>query len=344
MMRRAGRWAAGLFWIIQFVELTLVSLTEGQAFAEKLLLPRAIVMFGGLILTLPIIEIAARTGHRSFRFRLFATLAAALAMCTVLLVVNFATFYWLVPHPGNGFDLNELVYTGFGWSWFFVGIAGSLVGLSYSLEVRDRERRLVAMELVARDTRLAALRYQLNPHFLFNTLNSIAALIHGGDQRDAEEMVEALADFLRVTLEIDPVADITLSEEVDLQSLYLAIEQIRFPERLRTRVELSPGTERALVPALLLQPLIENAIIHGVARTTKPVEVVIKARIDGDHLNLSVENDSFGTQRPSVRSGVGLANVRGRLESRYNSRHVIVAGRDGARFRVDIQLPLELKA
>ena len=340
LVRRAGRWAALLFWAIQFTELTIVTLTEESGLARQLLLPRTVVMGVGLLLTLPIIETAARTGHRPFRFRLLATLGAALCVCALIVVTNFFAFHYLIPQrPDEDFNLTDFVYVGFGWTWFFLGIGGALVGLSFSLEIRDRERRLAAMEVVARDARLAALRHQLNPHFLFNTLNSVAALIDGDDKKAAEEMVLGLADFLRATLDMEPVEDIDLQTEIELQTAYLAIEQVRFQHRLRVEMDIAPDTLQARVPGLILQPLVENAVVHGVARTDRPVEIRLVSRRVGDMLQVSVRNDVFGTPRPGG-SGVGLSNVRSRLEGRFGGRHTFTAAGNGDAFEVVIEFPL----
>lgn len=341
VIRRAGWWVTGVFWLVQFCELTIVAVVEGGAKTLLALGPRATIVVSGMILTTPIIEIAARTAYRPFRTRIVATIGTALAMCLLLVAVNYASLLIWRPAGPIHVDAVELVYSAFGWSWFFLGIAGAVVGLSYSLELRERERRFSAMEIVAKDARLAALQYQVNPHFLFNTLNSIAALIGGGDAGPAEEMTQSLADFLRATLELDPVDDIKLSQELQLQNLYLSIERVRFPDRLRARFDIDPSAAAALVPALITQPLVENAIRHGVTHSREPVTIMVSATVIGGRLHLRVENDCPDRSGAASRgAGVGLANVASRMRLRFGTYHSITAVRKDGAFRVHLEMPL----
>ena len=336
----AGGWVVALFWLVQFAELTIVGLVEGRTKAFSLLAQRALLVLAGVILTLPIIWVASAGSGGPFRRRLVATIATALLMCVALTCINYAIYFLVVPAGGARFDLTEFVYTAFGWSWFFLGVAGALVGLSYSVEVRDRERRLATMEGVAKEARLAALRYQLNPHFLFNTLNSIASLIEGGENSSAELMVETLSDFLRATLELDPLVDITLTQEIRLQTLYLSIEEVRFPSRLRTCYEIPAEVSDALVPALITQPIVENAIRHSVARSSEPVTVTIAAAARDGRLHLMIKDDGRAEAGAApAGSGVGTANVRARLEGRFGADQSFAAEAVHNGYRVDIEMP-----
>ena len=182
---------------------------------------------------------------------------------------------------------------------------------------------------------LDALKMQLNPHFLFNTLNSISSLMYT-DVDAADAMLARLSEFLRLTLDRPPEQEIALEEEIEFVRQYLEIERIRFEERLRVAFDVERGTERALVPSLALQPLVENAIHHGVARHSDGGSIEIRARRDGESLRLTVRNE--GTCE-SVREGIGLANTRARLRSLYGDRHGFWYGeRDGA-FEVEMVIP-----
>ena len=337
---RTGGWIIGIFWLVQFIELTLVGFVEGGEIATRLIAPRAANMVAGVLLTAPIIEAAARSGRLAFKYRLALTVVAALAMCSLMMGINYFIFY-VGPLAGRvPFNAVEYIYVAFGWSWFFLGVAGAVVGLTYSVEMLERERRLAAMEAVAKDARLAALRYQLNPHFLFNTLNSIAALVAEGENQPAETMVESLADFLRASLELDPIQDISLAREIELQALYLSIEQVRFPSRLRTTYSVAEEAKHVLVPALITQPIVENAIRHAVARSTTPITIAITAVVVDQRLRLIVEND--GPAPAPARAGglgVGMANVAARLENKYGDAQALKIEAGPTGYRVTIELP-----
>jgi two-component system LytT family sensor kinase len=341
IVRRAGLWVVAAFWLIQFVELTVVGIIEGPVFATRQLPERIVVVGAGMLLSLILVELAARLEGRPFRIRLAGTLAAALVMCAALTVFAYQLSQlglWGVRR----LDVVAFVYVGFAWSWFFLSVAAAILALSYSAEVRARGERLERLEVVARDARLAALRYQINPHFLFNSLNSVAGLVGTGDKEAAEAMVENLADFLRATLELDPIEDIPLERELEFQSLYLAIEQARFPHRLATRLDLPGELSSVPVPGLITQPLVENSIRHAVARSSGLVTVSVTAFAAAGWLTIRVEDDG-GTPvgLPSEGTGTGLRNVRDRLAAKYGTEQSLTAqALDGGGFRTDIRLPL----
>ena len=340
MLWRTGGWVVGLFWLIQLVEVTLIGMAEGKKTALTLLEPRAVVLVAGMMLSLPIIGVAASAVGKPFARRLVATVAMALVMCAVLMAVNYGVYFIAFSTGRRAFDLIEFIYTGFGWSWFFLGLAGAVIAIAYSAEVRDRERRLAVMSEVAKDARLAALRYQLNPHFLFNTLNSISSLIEARENEAAETMVLSLSDFLRATLELDPVEDVPLEREIELQALYLSIEEVRFPLRLSTRYRISDDVRNVPVPALITQPIIENAIRHAVARSRGAVLLTIEASRIKDRLRISITDDGKAASPATGGTGVGMENVRARLESRFGKDQSLTAGPIPGGFSVTIELPI----
>lgn len=341
ILRRAGIWVVAVFWLVQFGELTVVALIEGSSFALHQLPERMIIVAAGMVLSLVLVEFAARIEEQPFRTRLIATLGAALVMCALLMVFAYQIAklpIWGVRHT----DVVGFVFVGFAWSWFFLSVAAAILALSYSAEVRKRGERLARLEVVARDARLAALRYQINPHFLFNSLNSIVGLIGSGGQEVAETMVENLADFLRATLELDPVDDIPLEREMEFQRLYLAIEQARFPHRLAAEVDVPAGVSSLAVPALITQPLIENAIQHAVARSSGLVTLTVAATAADGWLTIRVEDDGGTPTGPPIKgTGTGLRNVRDRLAAKYGAEHSLTSEAlpDGG-FRTEMRLPL----
>jgi two-component system LytT family sensor kinase len=237
-------------------------------------------------------------------------------------------------------------------------IGWSLVRLGFKYNTALREQREQALRAVAeaRDARLRMLAYQLNPHFLFNTLNSIRALINEDGQR-AREMVTALSGYLRYALVERPLHVALLEEEVESVRGYLAIEQVRFEERLDARVEVEPEALRCEVPAFLLNPLVENALRHGaVGAAGAPLVLRVEARlVQPDRLRLVVENtgrwagertatNSAGEREDGLPGGVGLANVRARLAALHPGEHRIEIEEADGRVRVVVELPARRRA
>jgi two-component system, LytTR family, sensor kinase len=204
--------------------------------------------------------------------------------------------------------------------FFLIAWASLYVAIGYAREVREAERKTSRFAQAAQDAELRSLRYQVNPHFLFNTLNSLSSLVITSKPKEAEAMIQNLSNFYRTSLSSDPLEDVTLEEEVDLQRLYLEIEGVRYPQRLRTEIDIAPDLMNQHVPALILQPLVENAIKYGVSRTTRPVTISISGRSEGDNMIISVSDDGDPMDADHVGgNGIGLANVRDRLEARYKS-------------------------
>jgi LytS/YehU family sensor histidine kinase len=203
---------------------------------------------------------------------------------------------------------------------------------------REAERRAFESQVTARDAELRALRAQLNPHFLFNSLNSINALV-GSQPEAARRMCENLGDFMRRTLALGAREAVTLDEELALIDRYLDIERVRFGERCRVTRDIAPETRACRVPPLLLQPLVENAIKHGIAARIDGGNVHLGARTDGGTLLLMVENDIDVDAPARPGEGVGLENVRRRLRALAGREARLDAQQDAGRFRVTLALP-----
>jgi two-component system, LytTR family, sensor kinase len=230
------------------------------------------------------------------------------------------------------------------------------LGLQYNTALREQREQALQAVAAARDAQLRMLAYQLNPHFLFNTLNSIRALINE-DRRRARDMVTALAGYLRYALVERPLHVALLEEEVASVRGYLAIEQVRFEERLDVRMDIEPAALRCEVPAFLLNPLVENAVKHGVAGTAgAPLVVRVEARlVEPDRLRLMVENTGVwkgraktapngGQGDDGVPGGVGLANVRARLRALHPGDHRVGMEHGCGRVRVMVELPARFRA
>jgi LytS/YehU family sensor histidine kinase len=207
----------------------------------------------------------------------------------------------------------------------------------------QQERHLAEAEVAAQQAQLAALRYQLNPHFLFNSLNSISALIVTGRNKDAESMTNRLSAFLRTSLNANPTELVPLDEELAITEEYLDIESVRFGERLSISVDCVEEACDALVPSFLVQPLVENAVKHAVARSRAPVEIRIRAIMEGGTLRIEVANCLVPADADEgasgVNAGVGLDNVRHRLAAVFGKRATLTAGEADGRFVATIRIP-----
>lgn len=219
----------------------------------------------------------------------------------------------LVDNFAASYHWNLLIY------WAIVALVHAR---DYARDAQQHAVRAAQLEASVAEARLQALTQQLRPHFLFNTLNAIAELIHE-DPDTAERMVGRLADLLRRTLETDGTAEVPLTNELELVDRYLDIQAVRFQDRLRVRWEVAGDARRAQVPAMILLPLVENAVRHGVATRTGPGVLGIRARRDAETLRLEVWDDGPGLSESaaagSARPGIGLANTRARLAQLYGA-------------------------
>ena len=191
-----------------------------------------------------------------------------------------------------------------------------------------------------REAQMLALRFQLNPHFLFNTLNAISSLVVLGRPRDAESMIDRLSSFLRGSLAADPDRLVTVEEEFEMLENYLEIESVRFGDRLAPSISLPDDLGDAQVPPFLLQPLVENAVKYAVAPSRTPVTVAIAAREDGGRLALEVSDTGAGDLSANAGTGVGLVNVRERLRLSFGAEGEMAVHGDEAGFRVVLTMPL----
>lgn len=204
---------------------------------------------------------------------------------------------------------------------------------------REAQERALEARVLARDAELKALRAQVDPHFMFNCLHSISALTTA-DAGKAREMCILLADFLRSTLRLGGKETITLQQELDLVRGYLAVEKVRFGARVHLEEEVDKGTMDFLLPPLLLQPLVENAIRHGIANLPEGGVIRLVVQRNDDAVSIVVEN-SFDPDTPSsLKTGLGIANIRNRLAARYGRDASILVGADGGRFSVKLRLPV----
>ncbi len=212
----------------------------------------------------------------------------------------------------------KLLDVALGRYFLLLAWASTYFALLAGVQARASQRREEQFRSAAKAAELRSLRYQVNPHFLFNTLNSLSALVMTGKADSAERMIQTISRFYRHSLATEPTADVSLRDEFDLQKLYLDIETVRFPTRLVTRFDLPADLEECRVPGMILQPLVENSVKYAVSPVSRPVTVTLAAREEFDRLVITVGDDGPGVPQGTTHGfGIGLANVRDRLEARF---------------------------
>ncbi len=250
-------------------------------------------------------------------------------MVTMLLIHSLANLYlfYATGMPGHESMTTGLYKVHF-WTrvhsniltyWTVLGI---FYAYDYYQKFLNREQAAAILEIRLAEANLRALKMQLHPHFLFNTLNSVAALVRKNDNKTAVKMLVKLGDFLRLALENKGIQEIPLHQEIDFLQRYLSIEKIRFGERLSVSFDVKEPISSGYVPNMILQPLVENAIHHGIGPNAEKGKIDIRATQEGANLILEVQDNGKGLTKQSSdrREGVGLSNTRGRLESIYGGR------------------------
>jgi sensor histidine kinase YesM len=221
-------------------------------------------------------------------------------------------------------------------------------GINFYLLLEEQADRMSRLEVQASSAQLAMLRYQLNPHFLFNTLNSISTLVLLKQTDRANIMLSRLSSFMRYTLANEPTAQVTVAQEIETLKLYLEIEKMRFEDRLKPRFEVDPRVAGARLPSLLLQPLVENAIKYAVTPQEEGAEILVDVQLAGDRVRISVSDTGPGLieqpSRSNYSTGVGLANIRERLAQAYDGDHRFeTRSEPGGGFTVEIEIPYQLE-
>jgi signal transduction histidine kinase len=332
------------FWLTYMVLITLRAIVIQQPDFWEMVARRGVAMVCGAGITF-IVYLALRP-LASATLNKKATIAGLLCLpaSMVFATVNYALFYVYAPLDAARMSMwkmkgmsswqiavNAIAEGTLSWYFLFAAWAAVYVAMSYATQLRAADRRAAVFAQEAQEAQLRALRYQINPHFLFNTLNSLSSLILAQRTDTAEQMIMNLSTFFRTTLSADPTADVSLEEEIRLQRLYLDIEQVRFPERLRVEIDIPPALGNVRVPILILQPIVENAIKYGVARSKRPVTVRVSAAEEAGRLHIKVADDGDVMAKDPLGSqgeGVGLANVCDRLIARYGAEARCSHGQD----------------
>ncbi|WP_369060647.1 histidine kinase [Caulobacter sp. 73W] len=303
-------------------------------------LPAEILAFGTLTILTYLMYMAMEAAGRRYGLaaKIIVGIATAFAAGVLHLPIIAFIFWHMTDHPrviwSQLYDFTR-IYT---MVIPFLFNGAGLVAYGFYRDVIARERQLAEAQRLAQEAQLLALRYQINPHFLFNTLNAVSTLVLDRRNQAAEAMLLRLAAFFRLTLTLDPRQAIPLAREIELQRTYLAIEQARFTDQLEIAIDLPPDLETAQVPALLLQPLVENAVKHTLGGDG--AYIAISARVEADVLVLEVVNTVQRWQEPGT--GVGLRNVAERLAAEYGDEAALDINPGDGRFGVILTLPLHL--
>lgn len=342
------------FWLFYVVIVTLRATIMDFPAQGELALRRGFVTALGIFITIGMWWLLRPFDRQPLWKRIVAVGLIAIPCAVAISSANY--YFFNVYDPAGLMDIErlapdkdhsmvmEIAEVAITRYFFLIAWASLYLALGFSQDVREAERKAARFARAAQSAELRALRYQVNPHFLFNTLNSLSALVMRGRRDEAETMIMNLSTFYRTSLSGEPSEDVELAEEIELQKLYLDIEAVRFPERLQVKIDLPDDLASAAVPGLILQPLVENAIKHGVSQTNRPVLIEVNAAEASGRLILTVTDNGPGAgaadddDRPH---GIGLSNVRERLAARFGDAASIThgPGRDGG-FSVCLTLPL----
>jgi len=331
-------------WLADFAIMMSRSLIRAYPHQVDVAIRRAIICLCGLLICQLIYWVLRRYAPAKIEWRLALSILLSAVGALGYAAVNITAYFLIFPRwglPQYG-ALQDIILVFGIHVWVYVACVTAFWVLHYSDELMEKERRLAETQRLMVDAQNRMLRYQINPHFLFNTLNALSTLILQRDNSRAEKMVLALSAFLRRSLEKDPVSKVTLAEEIEAAREYLALEELRFGDRLSLLISVPPQIQDALAPSLILQPLIENAVKYGVSASSDTVTIEVKAEVRRDRIAICVKDDGPGVPANQPTLGVGLQNVRKRLEAIYGKAGRVEWGRTEPRgFRVAMEFPLE---
>jgi two-component system, LytTR family, sensor kinase len=308
----------------------------------------------GMLLTLPLRAIYRSTLEMPAIRRIFIILGSSYIAGALWMMSRRTIFYNMFPserkpHEEDGISFFSYFDGTTSAFWVMLVWSGLYFGIKYYMLLQEEKQRVLKVMSMAHEAQLKMLRYQLNPHFLFNTLNAISTLILDKDTELANTMVTRLSRFLRYSLDNDPMQKVTVAEEMESLKLYLDIEKVRFDDRLQLHFNIEQQAEDALMPSLLLQPLVENSIKYAIAQAINGGNIAIDATTFGGELLLSVTDDGPGLDLKNGRStpkggGVGITNTRERLKELYGDEQSLrLSTTEPHGLTINIRLPLQRK-
>jgi len=355
---RAKLWGTAVgpaivIWFFGYVLLDIVAFLMNRSAPGMSLLASIPMFVLGVCQTEALDMLRGRLQRLRWAARVFLLLAAAMVATVIQSLFDLywtryvaLTFFptwqtWALQISGQRLSTTAVLYL-----WTFCLALTLLWAARASRSSEANAARAAKAEATAAKAQSAALRLQLNPHFLFNTMNSISSLVALDRKDEAEGMIERLCDFLRASLNADPMEDVPLTQEIDAIDAYLHIEATRFGERLDIDIDVAPDAVNASVPNFILQPLVENAIKHGVSLVKGPAHLSIAAAREGDELVLIVSNSADPAARAAAdplerrdSTGIGLRNSHERLSNRYGQGAKLVTGPTDAGYQATIRLP-----
>lgn len=353
------------FWILQIVGwfglslISFLSLTLWYGQQSSSYIGHTLLQSGlGVIVSWPLRSLFHFFWNDKLIFRLSAVLAGIIGCSLVWTILRITTFMSMTGEQNVWSDFGGWLFSSIliflCWVAFYHGIKyyqllqserESL--LEIASDKQQEQLRRSQAETVAREAQLKMLRYQLNPHFLFNTLNAISALVQIKQSTKANSMIVQLSQFLRYSLDNDPIQMVSLQQELDALKLYLNIEQTRFGDRLTLNFDIQPECDHIPIPSLILQPLVENAIKHGIAPSETGGTLSVRATLDNSFMVIQIADTGPGATKTNVAanrqssSGIGLRNTRDRLQAFYGDRYEfnLESAVDGG-FKVEMKLPI----
>lgn len=331
------------FWLLQFLGwsglcvVTFVSLTLWYSTVQWSYISHTILQsLLGMVLSLPLHSACLALWNWSWLWRIVMSLLAVTIVSLVWTVLRIQTFIWLTSEQGIWADFGGWYFSSFlvylcwialyyGNKYYYQAQVEQKNRLEAIAAIKEEQLKRLNAEADARNSQLGMLRYQLNPHFLFNTLNTISALVKFKENEQAHKMITQLGHFLRYSLDNDPALKISLQQEVDALMLYLDIEKTRFGDRLVLQFDIDDEAKRARVPSLLLQPLAENSIKYAIAVNENGGTIKLNASVQEDELLIELSDTGPGavSNSPPPRKGrrVGLRNTLQRLKTLYNDAY-----------------------
>jgi LytS/YehU family sensor histidine kinase len=300
---------------------------------------------GGFLLSAPLRYLYRRFIGRPLNVVVPVVLFAS--WCVALgwrVIINSSYEHWVEPAAMAGEPWYGIFMGAISSTYLILCWSGLYFGIKYYEALQEQRESMLRAAALAQEAQVKMLRYQLNPHFLFNTLNAISTLILDGQGKIANQAVGRLSDFLRYTLDQDPMKKVTLRQELDALNLYLGIEQLRFGDRLKLEFDIDEDATRALVPSLILQPLVENSLKYAVAPREEGGRLRIEAREDAGCLRLVVQDDGPGLPvgvELGAGRGVGFRNTRERLAVLYGEQQKLAVRFSRPGLRLEISLPFE---